>query len=322
MDKEEYIKKKQAEIDKLLEDIEKGVKDVFKSDKFKEFLDTMSKFRSYSVSNCVLIQMQRPDATLIAGYKKWQKEFERQVQKGEKAIIIIAPIIKTKTENVLDSQGNKLKDSNGNEILKDIKYLAGYTKTNVFDVSQTKGKELPQIAKALTTNFENEKIFKNYMNAIKAVSSVPIRFDNIPKGNGYFSLDKQEIVIKNGLSNHQTIKTAIHELAHSILHNKIQDITKNIKKVQEVQAESIAYVVSKNLGIDTSSYSFEYIASWSMAMSTDDLKDVLSSIKSTSMELTDKIKSNILKENIIEQNLELDLFKVESIEEDFYEIER
>ena len=169
MDKEEYIKKKQAEIDKLLEDIEKGVKDVFKSDKFKEFLDTMSKFRSYSVSNCVLIQMQRPDATLIAGYKKWQKDFERQVQKGEKAIIIIAPIIKTKKENVLDEQGNKLKDNNGNEILKDTKYLAGYTKTNVFDVGQTKGKELPQIAIALTTNFENEKIFENYMNAIKAV---------------------------------------------------------------------------------------------------------------------------------------------------------
>ena len=210
MNKEEYLKKKQEEIDKLLEDIEKGVKDVFKSDKFKEFLDTMSKFSSYSISNCVL----------IAGYRKWQKDFERQVQKGEKAIIIIAPIIKTKKENVLDEQGNKLKDSNGNEILKDINYLDGYKKTNVFDVSQTKGKELPQIAIDLTTNFENEKIFDNYMNAIKAVSSVPIRFDNIiePNCKGYFSLDKQEIVIKEGLSNHQSIKTAIHELAHSILH--------------------------------------------------------------------------------------------------------
>lgn len=321
MNKEEYLKKKQEEIDKLLEDIEKGVKDVFKSDKFKEFLDTMSKFSSYSISNCVLIQMQRPDATLIAGYRKWQKDFERQVQKGEKAIIIIAPIIKTKKENVLDEQGNKLKDSNGNEILKDTNYLDGYKKTNVFDVSQTKGKELPQIAIDLTTNFENEKIYDNYMNAIKAVSSVPIRFDNIiePNCKGYFSLDKQEIVIKEGLSNHQSIKTAIHELAHSILHNETNDLTRDIK---EVQAESVAYVVSKNLGIDTSSYSFEYIASWSNLMEAKELKETLSSIKSISMELTDKIKSNIIKENIIEQNLELDLFKNESLEEDFYELER
>jgi len=224
-ERKEKSKSSKERLKDITDSIETGIKELFESDKYKNYLQTMSRFHRYSVNNQMLIYMQKPDATLVAGFNKWHDQFERNVKKGEKGIKIIAPTpFKKKIEETKLDPDTKLPilDDNGNEIKveKEIK-IPMFRVVSVFDVSQTDGKPLPQLANDLSGNVQNYEVF---LEAIKRSSAVPISFESIDRVDGYFSLDEQKIVIRDNMSEVQTISALLHELAHSKLHNEaIQD---------------------------------------------------------------------------------------------------
>ena len=266
---EELIQAKDSKgLSQLLKD---GVKDYFQSDTYKQYLTTMSKFHNYSPRNIQLILMQNPEASHVASFKKWKYEFERSVNKGEKALRIFAPM----TLKRRDPKTNEpLLDENGNE-----QTFISFKLVPVFDVSQTDGKELPK------TIYELEGTYEDYGNLYKSAkevseaNGVPLSFSKDTKGsNGFYSVTNNEIVIKQGMSEQQTLKTIFHEMAHSDLHNmeKLQE-TPLKRSTAELQAESVAFVVASHYGLDTSEYSFGYLATW-----TDDpdgLSDLEGQIK-------------------------------------------
>ena len=255
-------------LSQLLKD---GVKDYFQSDTYKQYLTTMSKFHNYSPRNIQLILMQNPEASHVASFKKWKDEFERSVNKGEKSLRIFAPI----TLKRRDPKTNEpLLDENGNEQI-----FMSFKLVPVFDVSQTNGKELPKPIYELEGTYED---YGNLYKSAKEVSEdngVPLSFSKDTKGsNGFYSVTNNEIVIKQGMSEQQTLKTIFHEMAHSDLHNmeKLQE-TPLKRSTAELQAESVAFVVASHYGLDTSEYSFGYLATW-----TDDpngLSDLEGQIK-------------------------------------------
>ena len=305
MSKEDENKKRQETIDKAIETINKGVYDYLDSDRFKTLLDTMSKFHDYSLNNTLLILEQNPRATQLAGYNKWQQDFNRQVKRGEKGLMIWMPVeIKVKENHyVLDENGNRILGDDGKfkreeVVVKKRTFKIGYT----FDVSQTEqieGKEVIELSPVK----ELEGDVKDYQALTKAlmeISPVPITieiFESSAKGC-YYPLTN-EIKVQPDMSEVQTIKTMIHEIAHSIVHSdenlnqlKQKDNVEFSKNKKEVQAESIAYIVSSHLGIDTSDYSFPYVATWGLSTEPSDLEKVkqnLKCIKSTSMYLTSKL---------------------------------
>lgn len=245
-EKKAYYAQRKQEVEKALID---GVEKCYTEGNFKNYLDTLAKFHSYSINNCMLIAMQMPEATLVAGYKDWNKKFKRHVRAGETGIKILAPAPKKVVVEKTDDDGNVTEE----EIT-----INRYRLVSVFDVSQTDGEELPTICKELTAEVEDyDKLIKK----IISVARVPVGFEDITDGShGYFHTLDKRIAIKNGMPQAQTIKTLIHEIAHSILHDDaFSDIPRPIK---EVQAESVAYLVCSQLGINTSDYSFEYVASW------------------------------------------------------------
>lgn len=219
---------------------------------FMKYLDTVSKFHNYSLRNCMLIAMQMPNATHVAGYKDWPKKFKRHVKSGEKAIKVIAPAPCKFT--VKDT------DADGNEVEKEIQ-VNRYKVVSVFDYSQTEGEELPTLCKPLTADVED---FNTIRDTIERFAKYPVSYEIIDDDDlyGWFDKRNKKIVIKAGASEAQTIKTLVHEIAHSILHD---DAFCTIpREIREVQAESVAYIVCKTLGIETDDYSFEYVASWSL----------------------------------------------------------
>lgn len=233
--------------------LEQGVADIFDSGRFAEYLDVMSRFHHYSARNCVLIMMQCPEATHVASYKKWQKDFNRQVRKGEKAIRILAPIQLKKTL--------KGEDEHGNEVEKEVSWL-GFKAVPVFDISQTDGEDLPKIATEATGAVDG---FISMCDKVQALATVPVEWDvdfTDPDLHGYFSQAENRICIAGGMSEAQTFKTLVHEVAHSILHCEDGEQQEANRRMREVQAEGVAYVVCKSLGIDTGSYSFGYVAGW------------------------------------------------------------
>lgn len=256
----------------LLEKLEEGVKNVFDSDRYKDYLTFVSKFYRYSYFNTMLIFSQNQTATLVAGYKKWQ-EMGRYVKKGEKGIPILAPGFKNKDYYQSDEKGNPVFKETKKE-------LAYFIPVHVFDVSQTDGESLPTIAPALQGEVDNyDKVFK----ALEKLSPYPVVFDALSHGvKGECDFDKNQITLSNDLSQVQTIKTLIHELAHARLHASIMHENRKEQmmkyKEKEIEAESIAFVVSNHLGIDTSDYSFGYIAGWSSDKKLEQLKAVLSTI--------------------------------------------
>ena len=283
----------------ITEQLEKGVEELFTSENYKTYLNTMSKFHTYSFNNTVLIAMQKPDASLVAGYDAWQKNFNRAVKKGEHGIRIIAPVeVKDKrTVGRIDPDTKEpILDENGKQILDEVTVQSTrFRVTTVFDVSQTEGDPLPQLGVEELTG--DVKDFDAFMEAIREVSPVPIRFDDIESGaKGYYSLDAKEIVIQKGMSEQQTMKTVIHETAHAILHDrdvmKEQGIEKD-KLTREVEAESVAYTVCQHFGIDTSDYSFGYIAGWSSSMEMKELKSSMDTIRKTSADIIGKISEKI-----------------------------
>jgi len=301
----EYNERKQAEIDEMIQRIDEGVNAVFESEKYKEYLKFASKFTDYSARNTMLINLQRPDATLVAAYGKW-KQLGRQVEKGETGISILAPVT-YKTNNVLeverpavDEFGNQLYNDDGTEKIETVeKPLEGlaFKKVYVFDVSQTSGKEIPNPVGELTGDIDasrKEAVFA----ALKKVADAEFEFKDIQGGaKGYYSAAKNLIVIKTGMSDAQTLKTAFHETAHNLLHDPKKKIVtaKSPRNEKEVQAESVAFMVAEKFGLDTSEYSFPYIASWSEGKQLEQLKNSLQEIQAAAKKISDKIESELLK---------------------------
>lgn len=298
------IKRKEF-VEKMVKDLEVGIKEVYTTEKWKNWLDFNSKFYGYSPRNMLLIFRQMPYATSIASMKDWNKKFERTIIKGQgkKGIKILAPIENKykKLEYEKDKDGKIIIDENGNKktIEKDSKYLS-FIPVSVYDVSQTQGKEIPKITTELNGNVKNSA---EILLAIEKTAKIKIDFEEI-NGNakGYYKEDidgNKKIVIRKGMSEEQTIKTAIHEMAHSILHNsKVKNIANIDRQTQEFQAESIAYLVCKNLDINTDDYSFNYLASWSNGKENQLLKDNLDVILKTSKEINNELSFNLKRVNL------------------------
>lgn len=288
----------------LMEKLEKGIRECMDGEKFRTYLKTQSMFHNYSVNNAFLIMMQKPNATRVAGFQTWKK-LERSVLRGEKGISILAPspYRYEKEVNKLDPKTKKpILDANNN-ILKEKITLEGlgFRKVTVFDVSQTAGKELPSICNELKGESLNSK---NIIKAIEKISDVPVRYEDIQGGaKGYYSRKNNVIALKEGMSMDQTVKTLIHEYAHSQLHNKPESILMD-RSTQEVQAESVAFIVSNKFGVDTSQYSFEYLASWSGNKELSQLKESLDIIQKTSDKIITQIEKELSKEIVTEVKLE------------------
>lgn len=270
-------KTKKNQIDDITNKLEQGVKEVFESEKYLNFLKVMSRFHTYSFNNCLLIAMQKPDATRVAGFKSWQTNFNRNVKKGEKGIRILAPYSFKITKDVENEKGESVEA----EI-----EIHSFRAISVFDISQTDGEELPAIVHLLDGSVEG---FTDLIEKLEKVSPVGVEYKPIEgSANGYYSHDTNSIVVDADLAEMQTVKTLIHEIAHSILHNKENGSEKGAdRNTMEVQAESVAFVVCNYLGIDTSDYSFGYVAGWSEGK---ELKEL-----SASMEVIRKTASEIIK---------------------------
>jgi len=313
LNKEDYAKKRKDQLVTITEKLENGIKELMNSDKYKAYLKTMGKFHHYSVNNSLLIALQRPDATLVAGYEAWKSKFGRQVKEGEKGIKIMAPAPYTKKEEVgvVDNLGNKVLDSNGNQKTETIEVvIPAFRVATVFDLAQTEGKELPNIG---TTELKGEIAdYKNLKDALIHVSPVPIEEIKIDSGaKGYFSPAKQLICINEGMSEMQEVKTLIHEIAHSLLHDKgherievIENSSDKSRNRKEVEAESVAYTVCQALGgdkIDTSDYSFSYIAGWSADKELSDLKESLETIRITADKIISGVEAYLMEKSLVKE---------------------
>lgn len=281
---------KQSSRDRLKEitaSIEDGIKELFQSESYAQYLQTMSRFHHYSVNNQVLIHMQKPDATLVAGFNKWKNQFGRNVIKGEHGIKIIAPTpFKKKIEQEKLDPDTQLPmlDADGKIITEEKTIqIPMYKPVTVFDVSQTEGKHLPQLAHDLSGNVANYDVF---MEALRRSSPVPISVEVMGGGmDGYFDLEHQDIAIRKGMSEVQTVSAVIHEMAHALLHNRTKDTEEKTPEIsrstEEVQAESISYAVCAYYGIATGDNSFGYIASWSKDKTLPELRESLEVISRT-----------------------------------------
>ena len=291
-----YAVEQRNKLKALTDQLEKGVKAVFESEEYKKYLSCMARFHRYSISNSILIHMQRPDARLVAGYGDWQKHFHRQVNKGEHGIQIIAPApYKRKVEEVVkDQNGSPVLNPDGS-VKKAIREIPveGYKVTYCFDISQTSGEDLPTYhvdeLKGTVRDFEHID------RAIREISPVPIFTEDITSGaKGYYSDTEKRIVIKSGMDEAQTLKTEIHELSHRLLHSSEGPEKDTDRRTKEAQAESIAFVVSEFFGLDdTGRYSFPYIAGWSSDKTVPELKASLETIRKTSDEIITKIDQKL-----------------------------
>lgn len=283
----------------IVDSIENGIKELFESDKYRQYLATMSRFHRYSVNNTMLIYMQRPDATHVAGFNKWRDQFGRNVLKGEKGIHIIAPTpYKKKIEEIkTDPETNApVLDADGKAIIeeKEIR-IPMFKVVSVFDVSQTAGKPLPQLAADLSGNVQQYEVF---MEALRRASPVPMEIKSVARDtDGFFSAKAQSITIRAGMSEVQTVCAAVHEIAHAKLHDyehmtELADDGETIlvpgeksRNTEEVEAESISYAVCQYYGIETGENSFGYIATWSKGKELKELRASLETINKTASEL-------------------------------------
>ena len=283
---------KEEKTKQAFEMIEQGVKDVYSSDNFRKYLSCCSKFHSYSLNNTLLILAQKPDATLVAGYNAWQRNFNRHVDKGERGLIILAPVTSKITQlmDKADEDGNPILDENGDPIKEErvINQLR-FTTTTVFDISQTSGEPLPSLIHNLTGSSDEILAF---IDSVKNICTIPIDYHSPSKdavlaggAKGYYSIAEDRIVLNMELEDMQIAKTLIHEYSHSILHKK----TDKDSDQREIEAESLAFVLCDHFGIDTSDYSFGYIASYA-AQDEAKLKTILSNIQSTAHEMIDKLE--------------------------------
>ena len=297
------------DMDSIMQSLESGVEELFTSNRYQEFLKTMAKFHNYSFNNTMLIAMQRPDATLVTSYKNWQS-MGRQVMKGEKGITIIAPAPykKMKEKEVLDENQRPIMGTDGKPKTEQVEVTVPHFKAvTVFDIAQTSGEPIQTLASELLTAAVQD--FDSFMQAIQKISPVPIRFDEIDgNANGYYHNADKEIVIKKGLSESQTLKTAIHETAHAKLHDKEIMESLGVEKdrlTKEVEAESVAYCVCSSFGLDTSDYSFPYIAGWSSSREMKEMKASMDVIRKTAGEMIDQLTEEL--EIILEEKQKTEL---------------
>ena len=282
--------------------LEQGITELVDSERYKEYLRVMSKFHNYSFNNTLLIAMQKPDASLVAGFTAWKNQFQRNVKKGEKGIKIIAPSpfkIKQETEKIDPQTQKPVIGRDGKPVTEEKEItIPAYKVVSVFDVSQTEGKELPDIAvDALTGDVEQ---YSDFFAALEKTSPVPIGFEKIEGGaHGYYHLEDKRIALDEGMSELQTLKTAIHEIAHAKLHDidlnapKDEQQPRVDRRTREVETESVAYTVSQHYGLDKSDYSFGYVAGWSSGRELAELKSSLETIRSAAADIINSIDGHI-----------------------------
>lgn len=292
-------------VKEITDQLEQGIQDLFESEKYMSWLRTMSKFHDYSLNNTLLIAFQRPDATLVAGYTAWQKQFGRQVQKGEKAIKILAPAPykeKVEMEKIDPITRTPILDADGKPV-REVQEVTrpAFKVVSVFDVSQTEGREIPSLGVDELSGDVRE--YEMFFEALKRSCPVPMEFENIEgSAKGYYHQMEQRIAIREGMSQVQTIKTAIHEMAHQRLHavdplDEKSEIINQTRSSKEVEAESVAYTVCQHYGIETSDYSFAYVAGWSHGKETPELKASLNTIRKTANEMITEIDGHIAEIN-------------------------
>ena len=288
--------KRADELQQITDKLEKGVVDIFQSEKYKQFLDTMAKFPRYSVNNSILIMMQKPDAQLCQSYTGW-KQMGRYVKKGEKGISILAPApYKIEREQTkLDDNGKPVFDADGEPVKEKVEVtIRAFKVVKTFDLSQTDGKEIPSIGPSeLTGSIEG---YPKLLQALKEISPVPVSFELIDgNAKGFYHQQDKKIVVQDGMSEVQTIKTLLHEMAHQKMHDKDQvPEAKNFTRNSvETEAESVAYVVCQHYGINTSDYSFSYVAGWSKNKETPELKASLDKIRQTAADFITQIDEKL-----------------------------
>ncbi len=282
--------------------LEQGITELFESERYREYLRVMSKFHNYSINNTLLIAMQKPDASLVAGFSAWKNNFERNVMKGQKGIKIIAPSpykVKQEMKKIDPHTQQPIIGKDGKPVTEEKEItIPAYKVVSVFDVSQTEGKELPDIAvDELTGDVER---YRDFFAALEKTSPVPIGFEQIPgSSHGYYHLEDKRIAIQEGMSELQTLKTAIHEIAHAKLHDIDLNAPENEqqprvdRRTREVEAESVAYTVCQHYGLDTSDYSFGYVAGWSSGRELSELKSSLETIRSAAAEIINSIDETL-----------------------------
>ena len=282
--------------------LEQGITELFESERYREYLQVMSKFHNYSFNNTLLIAMQKPDASLVAGFSAWKNTFKRNVVKGEKGIKIIAPSpfkIKQEVEKIDPQTQQPVIGRDGKPVTEEKEVtIPAYKVVSVFDVSQTEGRELPNIGVDMLTGDVEQ--YRDFFAALEKTSPVPISFEEIAGGaHGYYHLEEKRIAIDEGMSEIQTLKTAIHEIAHAKLHDidlnapKEEQGDRPDRRTREVQAESVAYTVCQHYGLDTSDYSFGYVAGWSSGRELAELKASLETIRSAAAEIINGIDAQL-----------------------------
>lgn len=301
--------KNNDKLKELLEQAEQGTKAVFESENYRNYLATMSKFHSYSFRNSLLILMQKPEATHVAGYAAWKKKFNRQVQRGESGIQIVgySPRKVNVEQEKKDSSGNTIIGADGKPVMEKVtRQVPSYVPVSVFDVSQTEGEPLPQLVNELNGSVE---AYQDLMQAIRDVSPFPVSFEEIQGGSkGFCDPVTQRIVIQQGMSEAQSVKTAIHEVTHADLHAPEQNLIladRTDRRTREIEAESTAFVVCEHYGIDTSDYTFPYLASWSSSKELAELQSSLETIQKQAGDLIDKIDTRLTE---LQKDREKDLF--------------
>lgn len=276
----------------LFSRIEAGVSGVFTSDNYRSYLRTMAKFHRYSARNCLLIHLQRPEATMVAGFDAWKKKFHRHVLAGEKGITIIGYALKSSTlrKPLRDEKGDPVIGDDGKPAIEYVKHsYPVYFPVYVYDVSQTEGEPLPQLVHDLEGDVAS---YQDFLASCRKLSPYPIEFENIasPNVRGYCSFEEQRIVVRSGLSQVQTAKTVLHEITHAILHNEGDAKTRAEK---ELEAESAAFVICSHYGIDTSEYTFPYLASW-CRQERDKLERCLDAIQKHAFSVIEQLDASML----------------------------
>lgn len=285
---------RKQQMQELTDKLEQGIEALFESDRYRDYLQTMAKFHRYSYRNTMLILMQRPEATLVAGFQSWKQKFQRHVKKGETGIAILAPMSykrkkKAKEKDpevfVSESEQEEIVDA-PEEAEEETQMIVGFRVVKVFDLAQTEGKELPQLAVDELTGTVTD--YPGFLQALFQVAPFPVSFEEITDGaKGYCDVSSHRIVIRKAMSELQTVKTALHEIAHAMLHVDAKE--KKDAATREVEAESTAYVVCQYFGLDTSDYSFGYVAGWGSGRKMPELKASLHTIQTTAAELIEQI---------------------------------
>ena len=305
-EKNEVKKTQQEKVKEITEKLHEGIKNLFNSDTYRNYLKTMSKFTNYSFNNTILIGLQRPDTQAVAGYKAWETKFHRTVKKGSKGIQILSPAPYTVKvqEAKRDALGNVLRDSDGKEIMEEVdKIRQAFKVAYVFAYEDTEGEPLPEIVSILD---KEVKDYDKLMDVLKEISPCPIHFVPIEStANGYYHLENRSIYVKADLPQLQKVKTCVHEISHAILHDRIEgEDIEATKREKEVCAESVAFVICEYLGLDVSDYSFGYIAGWSSGKELDELKQKMELIRKTADTIISGIEQKLVQQLTQSQKME------------------